>query len=294
MRFTGRGAWAEWPVGKQGENQLYHFANHNFTLVATVSIHGLPKEGSIPLIGAKMDDSENTVLLGLSYDSGKKRAVLCSGQTTKEHSRVSEPETTHQVAIVLQNEKQCSAYVDGELVGSAQCECENTKDKEISHFYIGGDGGNAENTAGDEGVPVTVSNVLLYNRPLSSEEVGALNPNKAPISPPEDLTAAVVVDTPSTVVSGAVAQKTVSVSTPGGSTVNPESSASSGEDEGTVGGTDGQEEVIHPHVREVNATALNSSLGNVSQGNNSDAGTMRESGLPSLLLMLGLWVFEAL
>ncbi|EKG06673.1 trans-sialidase, putative, partial [Trypanosoma cruzi] len=32
---TFRGAWAEWPVGKQGDNQLYHFANHNFTLVAT-------------------------------------------------------------------------------------------------------------------------------------------------------------------------------------------------------------------------------------------------------------------
>ncbi|EKF98245.1 trans-sialidase, putative, partial [Trypanosoma cruzi] len=25
MRFTGRGAWAEWPVGRQGDNQLYHF-----------------------------------------------------------------------------------------------------------------------------------------------------------------------------------------------------------------------------------------------------------------------------
>ncbi|EKF38925.1 trans-sialidase, putative, partial [Trypanosoma cruzi marinkellei] len=24
------GAWAEWPVGQQGENQLYHFANYNF------------------------------------------------------------------------------------------------------------------------------------------------------------------------------------------------------------------------------------------------------------------------
>ncbi|EKG06633.1 trans-sialidase, putative, partial [Trypanosoma cruzi] len=35
---TFRGAWAEWPVGSQGENQLYHFANYNFTLVATVSI----------------------------------------------------------------------------------------------------------------------------------------------------------------------------------------------------------------------------------------------------------------
>ncbi|EKF27323.1 trans-sialidase, putative, partial [Trypanosoma cruzi marinkellei] len=28
-----QGAWAEWPVGAQGQNRLYHFANYNFTLV---------------------------------------------------------------------------------------------------------------------------------------------------------------------------------------------------------------------------------------------------------------------
>ncbi|EKF99773.1 trans-sialidase, putative, partial [Trypanosoma cruzi] len=38
VQFTERGAGAQWPVGSQGENQLYHFANYNFTLVATVSI----------------------------------------------------------------------------------------------------------------------------------------------------------------------------------------------------------------------------------------------------------------
>ncbi|EKG07735.1 trans-sialidase, putative [Trypanosoma cruzi] len=48
VTFTGRGAGAEWPVGKQGENQLYHFANYNFTLVATVSIHNVPREGDTP------------------------------------------------------------------------------------------------------------------------------------------------------------------------------------------------------------------------------------------------------
>ncbi|EKF98009.1 trans-sialidase, putative, partial [Trypanosoma cruzi] len=46
VTFKERGAWAEWPVGKQGENQLYHFANYKFTLVATVSIDGEP-EGNI-------------------------------------------------------------------------------------------------------------------------------------------------------------------------------------------------------------------------------------------------------
>ncbi|EKG01089.1 hypothetical protein TCSYLVIO_007931 [Trypanosoma cruzi] len=67
-----RGAWAEWPVGKQGENQLYHFANYNFTLVATVSVDGVPKEGTtIPLMGVKTSGDGNPVLLGLSYDNEK-------------------------------------------------------------------------------------------------------------------------------------------------------------------------------------------------------------------------------
>ncbi|EKF29145.1 trans-sialidase, putative, partial [Trypanosoma cruzi marinkellei] len=56
VTFTGRGAWAEWPVGSQGENQLYHFANYNFTLVATVSIHNVPKGNTrIPLMGVRLN-----------------------------------------------------------------------------------------------------------------------------------------------------------------------------------------------------------------------------------------------
>ncbi|ESS61352.1 trans-sialidase [Trypanosoma cruzi Dm28c] len=296
VKFTGRGAGAEWPVGSQGENQLYHFANYNFTLVATVSFEGEPKEGNIPVMGVKMNDGDKkTVLVGLSYNNKEKKWILlCDGGENKEHSSHWEPDTAHQVAIVLQNEKEGSVYVDGILLGNAQLDLQDIEgSKGISHFYIGGDGGSAGTK---EDVPVTVENVLLYNRPLTSEEIDALNPNKAPISPPEDLTAAVLVDTSSTVVSGPVAQKTVSVSTPGESTVNHESSASSGENEGTVGGTDGQkEEGIQLQNREVNATALNSSLVNSSQGNNSDGGIVRGSGLlPSLLLLLGLWVFAAL
>ncbi|EKG08012.1 trans-sialidase, putative, partial [Trypanosoma cruzi] len=135
-----RGAWAEWPVGAQGENQMYHFANYNFTLVATVSIDDEPtKDGPIPLMGAKMSgDDGNPVLLGLSYDSGKKRAVLCGGGQDKELSSTWETQTNkkHQVAIVLQNGTQGSAYVDGNFVGNAQCEFEGKEDKKISHFYI--------------------------------------------------------------------------------------------------------------------------------------------------------------
>ncbi|EAN97295.1 putative trans-sialidase, Group V [Trypanosoma cruzi] len=295
VTFKGRGAGAEWPVGRQGENQLYHFANYNFTLLATVSIHGVPEEGDtpIPLMGAKMnDDSENTVLLGLSYKREGNWAVLCSGQTTKKHSNTWEPQTQYQVAIVLNNGTQGSVYVDGQRVGDESCVLKSKDPKGISHFYIGGDGGSAE---GQEGFSVTATNVLLYNRPLDGTEITALAKNKITIPKPEGPNT-LMVDTPSTVVSGPVAQKTVSVSTPGGFTVNHESSASSGEVAETVGGTNAQgEEGIHSQDGEVNAAALNSSPGNLSQGNNSDGGTMRGSGLlPLLLLLLGLWGYAAL
>ncbi|EKF26412.1 trans-sialidase, putative, partial [Trypanosoma cruzi marinkellei] len=119
---TFRGAWAEWPVGGQEQNQLYHFANYNFTLVATVSIDGGPtREGSIPLMGVKMKDA-NKVLLGLSYNNGGGKWVLLCGEerATKEHSSNLETQTDatqYQVAIVLQNGTQGTAYVDGKRVG---------------------------------------------------------------------------------------------------------------------------------------------------------------------------------
>ncbi|ESS60633.1 putative trans-sialidase [Trypanosoma cruzi Dm28c] len=168
VTFKGRGAGAKWPVGKQGENQLYHFANYNFTLVATVSIHGEPKSGSVPLMGVRAGSDGVTKLMELSYDSGKKWQALCCDGTTKRLKGTWDPQRQYQVAIVLQSGTQGSVYVDGQRVcESVQSNLENTESKGISHFYIGGDGGSAENTAGDEGVSVTVTNVLLYNRPLT-------------------------------------------------------------------------------------------------------------------------------
>ncbi|EAN98542.1 putative trans-sialidase, Group V [Trypanosoma cruzi] len=182
---TFHGAWAEWPVGAQGENQLYHFANHNFTLVATLSVHGEPKgDTPIPLMGATMNDNKKTVLLGLSHDKEGKWQLLCGGKTTKELRSNWEPETTHQVAIVLRNGTQGSAYVDGQRVGDASCELNNTDSKGISHFYIGGDGGSA---GSKEDVPVTATNVLLYKRPLDDNEIRVLNANKISIPKLTDL-----------------------------------------------------------------------------------------------------------
>ncbi|RNC36378.1 trans-sialidase, partial [Trypanosoma cruzi] len=140
VTFKGSGAGAEWPVGSQGENQLYHFANYNFTLVATVSIDKVPKEGDtpVPLMGAKMNDGK-TVFLGLSYNNnGKKWMLLCGDGTTKsgELSSNWESGTKRHVVILLRNGNQSSAYVDGQRVGDASCELEGTESQEISHFHI--------------------------------------------------------------------------------------------------------------------------------------------------------------
>ncbi|EKF32256.1 trans-sialidase, putative [Trypanosoma cruzi marinkellei] len=355
-----QGAWAEWPVGPQGENQLYHFANYNFTLLATVSIDGEPtQDGPIPLMGVKMSGNENKLLLGLSYvKKENKWELLCDGKSNSDKpSSTREAEKTYQVAIVLRNGNQGSAYVDGQPVGEAPCELENKKDKKISHFYIGGDGGSASGTVSQEGVSVTVSNVLLYNRPLDDTEIGALHPNKASIPFPVDrlskgttlhsspggrqeeqeqpleiraadsqglsTTSLSTANTPSgeegsvkEMASGESPDGTQSMdgvflpdgeqrtgrgaggTVKDGTAVNPEVDVSSRENGGTAGGTNGQEEEgIYQKDSDVNAAALSSNLGNLSQANNSDAGTVRESGmmpLPSLLLLLGLWGFAAL
>ncbi|RNC42208.1 trans-sialidase, partial [Trypanosoma cruzi] len=252
--------------------------------------------------------------------------------------------TSEHMVVLLRNGNQSSAYVDGQPVGGDEkCNLENTDSKGISHFLIGGDGGSAENTGGREGVPVTVSNVLLYNRPLTSQEIAELAKNKVTISKSEGPKTSVV-DAQSSATSGSPVQGAVSLSnsarqlpleeetlkeniggaggvssaasvttTPSsdvaqtvatgsgdtmqgiGSPQTPEVSVSSAEDAETAGRTDAQgEEGIHSHNGEVNATALNSSLGNLSQGNNSDAGTMCGSGLLPSLLLLGLWGFAAL
>ncbi|PWU99417.1 putative trans-sialidase, Group V [Trypanosoma cruzi] len=366
VKFTG--SWAEWPVGKQGDNQLYHFANYNFTLVATVSIHKAP-EGDTPisLMGVRMN-GEPKKSFGLSYEKGKWKLLCSEGPKSGEHSRDWEPGTTYQVAIVLQNGTHGSAYVDGQPVGNAQCAVETADAKGISHFYIGGDGGDA----GDEGSKdVTVTNVLLYNRPLTATEVAALNKKKPSIlrldgenelvevahSPekglpaprgtvsqpilgdlqpkaPEPLRASkdavgagastTAVSTVKTFPAGEGSAKQLSSVTSseetqtvdgaslsdGGQTVDtgdgggtredephktPEARTGSGENGEGPGETSRQEEGAQPQVREVNATALSSNLGTLSQGNNSDAGIVRGSGLlPSLLLLLGQWEFAAL
>ncbi|KAF5215359.1 hypothetical protein ECC02_011969 [Trypanosoma cruzi] len=390
-----QGAWAEWPVGKQGQTVPYYFANYKFTLVATVSIDGEPKEGTIPLMGVRLDGEEKH--MELSYDSESKWHALCGGAPMSEKlsSTLGEKRADH-VVILLRNGTHGSVYVDGERVGEVPCALGNTGSKEISHFYIGGDGGSAVSTESQEGVSVTVTNVLLYNRPLNDAEITAINTNKHFIQRLTDLknvardtrppdvgtqtTLAAVSEStrhgqqplkheplkgdegagsggasnsaettvttssvgsqsaeqlpsggspdgnknvnvdsssngnpavgtvgrdttqgngsPQTPVGNpdAAATKAPNAETMGqdGPTVTPEAGASSGENGEPTEETNGQEEEIHPQESELNTTALSSSLGNSLQGNNTDADTVRGSGLLPSLLLLGLWGFAAL
>ncbi|RNC48055.1 putative trans-sialidase [Trypanosoma cruzi] len=336
------GAWAEWPVGSQEENQLYHFANYNFTLVATVSINGVPESGSVPVMGVRPSREGGKKTFELSYDSGKKWRVLCDVENPEDQGHILATDTTHNVVILLRNGSQGSAYVDGQPVGGdEQCKLETTGSNEISHFYIGGNGGE-KGVSGNQDVSVTVTNVLLYNRPLNDDEITALNTKlsipkargtetvNGDTPPVASKQATPEAGTPSILggqkqneqdslkkskdadSGGASASAVSTVSIPSAekdSVVQVESGTSSdgtqtvgggstADGEPTMekreGGTDAQEEGIHAQGREVKAAALSSSLGNLSQGNNTDAGTVCGSGLLPLLLLLGLWGFAAL
>ncbi|EKF26946.1 trans-sialidase, putative, partial [Trypanosoma cruzi marinkellei] len=203
LTFKGSGAGAVWPVGDMGQNVPYYFANNEFTLVATVSIHEEPTEGSspIPLMGVIMKDNRSTALFGLSYTHEKKwRFTLPNG--TYEGSEDDEddegseddedyahykyyegnknwkPNTTYQVMLQMDSWS-WDVYVDRMRVYAGYYNWDLFKDHRISHFYFGW-----ENKEGSKSSHVTVSNVLLYNRMIFGGERTMLRASKVRIPSP--------------------------------------------------------------------------------------------------------------
>ncbi|RNC38910.1 trans-sialidase [Trypanosoma cruzi] len=154
---------ATWPVNSREDNRQYSFVNHRFTLVATVTIHQVPK-GSTPLLGAGLGDGAGAKIIGLSYGMNKAWEPVFDGTKTASGSTW-EPGREYQVALMLQDGNKGSVYVDGVIVGSPEnIATLETQGPEASFFYIGGD-------EGDIGSDVTVTNVFLYDRPLSVGEL---------------------------------------------------------------------------------------------------------------------------
>ncbi|PBJ79611.1 trans-sialidase [Trypanosoma cruzi cruzi] len=176
--LTFKGSWAEWPVGKLGQTVPYYFANNAFTLVATVSIHEVPKETSspIPLIGVRMNDTSSTVLFGLSYTHEKKWQVIPENSGVPEYFYEWEPNETYQVGLQM-NSYCWIAFVDREEIDCTKYNTSLFDLHRISHFYIGGDSKHQSATGGH----VTVTNVMLYNEKLLGGDLYELKTSKVTI-----------------------------------------------------------------------------------------------------------------
>ncbi|RNC59480.1 trans-sialidase [Trypanosoma cruzi] len=84
-----------------------------------------------------------------------------------------EPGREYQVALTLQDGNNGSVYVDGVIVGNPETITTlETPGHEITHFYFGGG-------EGDINSSVAVTNVFLYDRPLSVGELKTLKKSDA-------------------------------------------------------------------------------------------------------------------
>ncbi|KAF5220642.1 hypothetical protein ECC02_006361 [Trypanosoma cruzi] len=178
LTFKGPGAWAVWPVGDMGQTVPYYFANNEFTLVATVSIHEVPKESSspIPLIGVRMNDTKGTVLFGLSYTHDKKWLAISENSGNVEDLFEWEPNETYQVVLQM-DYYYWTVVVNREEIHKTKYNTSLFNSHRISHFYIGGDSKDQSATGGH----VTVTNVMLYNEKLLGSELYELHASKVTI-----------------------------------------------------------------------------------------------------------------
>ncbi|PWU92461.1 putative trans-sialidase, Group VIII [Trypanosoma cruzi] len=176
LTFKGSGAGAVWPVGEMGQTVPYYFANNEFTLVATVSIHEVPQSGSIPLMGVRMNDTKGTVLFGLSYTHDKKWLAISEDPATSNLVDGWEANKTYQVGLRM-NTDCWTVFVDGKEIHQKSYSEDLFHTHRISHFYIGGDSKNRSATGGH----VTVTNVMLYNERLFEPDLRKLHASKVTI-----------------------------------------------------------------------------------------------------------------
>ncbi|KAF8302221.1 putative trans-sialidase, Group VIII [Trypanosoma cruzi] len=179
LTFKGSGAWAEWPVGDMGQTVPYYFANNKFTLVATVSIHEVPKEDSspVPLMGVRMNDTSSTVLFGLSYTHDRKWLAIAGNRGDAEYFDYWEPDRTYQVVLRMDDDDEWTVFVDGKQIDHKRYDKSLFDSHRISHFYIGGDSKHQSATGGH----LTVTNVMLYNEKLFGDDLHKLHASKVNI-----------------------------------------------------------------------------------------------------------------
>ncbi|KAF8286603.1 putative trans-sialidase, Group VIII [Trypanosoma cruzi] len=178
LTFKGPRAGAVWPVGDMGQTVPYYFANNAFTLLATVTIHEVPQSGSspVPLMGVRMNDTDSTVLFGLSYTHEKKWLAIPENSGSPEDIGAWEPNETYQVVLRM-DDSEWTVLVNREEIHKKKYNTSLFNSHRISHFYIGGDSKNQSATGGH----VTVTNVMLYNERVREGKLRKLNASKVTI-----------------------------------------------------------------------------------------------------------------
>ncbi|RNC35312.1 trans-sialidase [Trypanosoma cruzi] len=176
---TLKGAGAQWPVGDMGQTAPYYFTNNRFTLLATVSIHEVPKAGSIPipLIGARLNDKDGTVLFWLSYTSERNWNFTLHKVEflVKPSGGVGNWETNTAIRVAVQKNgaEEWFVYANGRIIYETEEEemarlrnADQFGPHRISHLFFG-----AGNKEDEEGSHVTVADVLLHNDALFGDDL---------------------------------------------------------------------------------------------------------------------------
>ncbi|RNE95150.1 group II trans-sialidase superfamily [Trypanosoma rangeli] len=157
-----------WPVNMWAHHYVHSVVNYEFTLVATVTIHEVPKENA-PLLGAGLEDNENTKFVGLLYTPANEWGTVFDGITRIIRNSTWKPGKEYKVALMLHSNKG-SVYVNGVLVGNTnKLPTLKSRRHDISHFYFGG----GKNSS------VTIKNVFLYNRQLDAMELKRIDDSNA-------------------------------------------------------------------------------------------------------------------
>lgn len=163
--FRGAGAGAWWPVGYQSVGKRYNFVRHGLTVVMTVTIHEVPAGEKSPLL--TIVEGPDAQSLGLWYGKNGRWNVMLNNVGTLAGSWVANK--TYSVALTLR-ESSVSVCVDGEPVGSLfYAPAPGGELLDVEHLFIGGYGDNANTES-----HLTVTNVLLYSRPLNDTELKRL------------------------------------------------------------------------------------------------------------------------
>lgn len=167
FRFSLGGAGARWPVGQEHLGVRYNFSRYGFAVAATVTIHEVPV-GDRPLL--TVGGAGGRRRLGLWYDRDGQWKVMSEGDREATQAGDWATNRVYEVAFMLRNGR-FFAHVDGKPVGGlSYVPAPGEELSSIKDILIGGYG---DDSAKDTVSHVTVTNVLLYNRPLNDTELEA-------------------------------------------------------------------------------------------------------------------------